>query len=111
VPLVITSQIANAYSFLDPSISIIKPHAISEIDAVMLFRRFPNTEGKSLPELEKLAAGSFGPPWHKSVPREAAKMLQQGWKRKDSAWKSKKAALHKENSRLIKELLTEELEI
>jgi len=80
------------------------------MDAVMLFRKFPDTQGKPLRELEKLTAPLFAPPWHASVHKEAAVMLQQGWRRSQEAWKRKKAQLRSENARVWREILEEPIE-
>lgn len=110
VPLIATDLMTQSYSFLDPSIAIVRPNTISEMDVVMLFRRFPDSQGKPLRTLERLTKPLFPAPYPASVHRQAALMLQQGWRRPPRNWQKKKRALNKENKRVWKEVLQHEPE-
>ncbi|WOO80758.1 uncharacterized protein LOC62_03G004284 [Vanrija pseudolonga] len=108
VPLLITDIIAHSYTFLDSSVSIVRPNALPEMDVIGLFRLFPNATDPAVTveDLTRAVAHIYLPPYRPEMHAEIAAMLKAGWRRPRAQWRKKKAELERANLDVLRDLLS-----
>lgn len=108
VPLLVTDIIAHSYTFLDSSVSIVRPNALPEMDVIGLFRLFPNATDPAVTVeyLTREVAHIYPPPYRPEMHAEVAAMLKAGWRRPRAQWKKKKADLERANLDVLRDLLS-----
>ncbi|KAL7418724.1 hypothetical protein Q5752_006407 [Cryptotrichosporon argae] len=107
VPLMTTQTVLDRYEFLDRSIAVVKPHALTDMAAVALFRRFAHVDFAVLShaEIVDLVAPLYTDPPHAHFIHEVATMLQEGWSRPQSSWAVKKAVIRANNARSLQAMI------
>ena len=105
--MMVPSLVLRAYDFLDTSIAIIRPTAMSDIHAVRLFRKYARVDAEHLSheEVVLILALEYPDPAHWRFLDEAAEMLRMGWKRTSENWDKKRAAIMASNEKALAEAI------
>ncbi|KAG8886900.1 hypothetical protein FRB98_000816 [Tulasnella sp. 332] len=93
VPLLVTRRHRQAYTYLDDSVTIVRPQAISEVLAIKALRT------DVMPELER--AYAHNPILENDVKR----MLAEGWRRPTSSFEAFKQRIWTKNDELVTRVL------
>ncbi|KAG8896986.1 hypothetical protein FRC01_011522 [Tulasnella sp. 417] len=109
VPLLATRAILEAYPYLTSEATILRPFAISEMEAIGLFRGAKVTaqavgasSGRSKPlNLDDLSASDAS----LKLAADVKRMLSQGWKRSDQGFEKLKQEVWKKNENFVGRLL------
>lgn len=101
IPPLVTQTILDKYTHISPDVTITRPHGITELEAIRLFRLLGTEDGK--PCGGSSAATSLNLPAR--IWDEVEEMLSRGWKRDANVFMSNLQALDALNERTLKEVL------
>lgn len=96
-----TQTILDKYTHIHPDVTITRPHGISELEALRLFRLLGTQDGK--PCGNSKAATQLDLPTR--IWDQVETMLAKGWKRDASVFMSNLQALDKLNEQALKQVL------
>ncbi|KAG8938538.1 hypothetical protein FRC04_008349 [Tulasnella sp. 424] len=114
VPLLATRAIFEAYPYLTSEGTILRPFALSEMEAIGLLRgakvtaqraEVSNGRSKSSISFDDLASTSASPGIPPKLAEDVKRMLSQGWKRSDEGFDRLKHEIWEKNENFVGRLL------
>ncbi|KAL7409843.1 hypothetical protein BDY24DRAFT_418552 [Mrakia frigida] len=116
-PLLVTPRILEAYSYLTPKTTVIRPQSISEVSALKILRtsRFAPPALGYTHDVERSYDDASGSTlqkeggevveMHASVRREAEEMIARGWTTKERDWREFKKGIREKNREVAKRIV------